>query len=563
MRRLRWLLLLAALVPAEVAAAPAGPAADLVLRGGRVWAGKGLPPATALAVKDGLVVALGSDADVAALVGRGTRVVDLAGRLVVPGFNDAHVHFLSGGFGLLSVDLRDAKDEAELVRRLGAHARTLPKGAWIQEGNWDHESWPSKALPTRQLIDAVTPDNPVFVQRLDGHMALANSLALRLAGITRDTRDPDGGTIVRDASGEPTGVFKDNAEDLVARAIPEPSREMNRRAARAALGEAARVGVTTIQDNSSVDALATYQDLRAAGELTARLYVWRYATSALEPLTKAGVRTGLGDDWIRLGALKILSDGSMGAGTAAFFAPYADDPKTSGLLIHPVEELDRMIRDADAAGFQLAVHAIGDRANSLVLEAFEKAAAANGPRDRRFRIEHAQVVRKADLERFQRLGVVASIQPSHCIDDMRWAERRIGRERAGDAYNFRSFLARGIPVAFGTDWFVEPLDPRLGLYASVTRERPEGGPEGGWFPEEKITLEDALDLYTRGSAYAEFAEARKGTLAPGMLADLVVFGADLFSVPARRILTTPVDLTVAGGRVVFDRAAGEAPAAAR
>jgi hypothetical protein len=332
---------------------------------------------------------------------------------------------------------------------------------------------------------------------------------------------------------------------------------MNLRAARAALKEAARVGVTTIQDNSSIDALRTYQDLRARGELTARFYVWRYI-SLREPLEKAGLTTGLGDDWIRLGALKILSDGSMGSGTAAFFEPYTDDPRTSGLLLYPVPELERLVREADAAGFQLAVHAIGDRANSLVLDAFEKAAAANPPRERRFRIEHAQVVRKADLARYERLGVIASIQPSHAIDDMRWAERRIGNKRARDSYNIRSFTAAGIPVAFGTDWFVEPLDPRLGLYAAITRERPEGGPPGGWFPEEKISLEEALDLYTRGSAYAEFAEKEKGTLAPGMLADLVVFADDLFRVPPRQILTTPVDLTVAGGRVVFDRAAGEA-----
>jgi predicted amidohydrolase YtcJ len=531
--------------------AAASDQAGLVLRGGRVFVARGRT-ATAIAVRGERVVAVGDDAAVAGLVGPATRVVELGGRLVTPGFNDAHVHFLSGGFGLLSVDLRDARDEADFARRIGEYASTLPKGTWIQEGNWDHEAWPSKALPTRQLIDPLTPDHPVFVQRLDGHMALANSAALRLAGIDRETRDPPGGTVVRDGSGQPTGILKDNAQQLMTRVIPEASREMNLRAARAALAEAARLGVTTIQDNSAVDALPTYQELRRRGELTARLYVWRYA-DAMEPLVKAGVRTGLGDDWIRLGALKILSDGSMGAGTAAFFEPYADDPETSGLLLHPVPELERMIREADAAGFQLAVHAIGDRANALVLDAFEKAAKANGPRDRRFRIEHAQVVRKQDLPRYRELGVVASIQPSHCIDDMRWAEKRIGPARSRDAYNFRSFTAAGIPVAFGTDWAVEPLDPRLGLYAAVTREFPQGGPPGGWFPEEKITLEEAVDLYTRGSAYAELTEKDKGTLEPGKLADLVVFAADLFEGSPRAILTTPVDLTVVGGRVVYDR----------
>ncbi|MGE0454712.1 MAG: amidohydrolase [Vicinamibacteria bacterium] len=541
--------LMGALAAPLLAQAPA----ELVLRGGHVWPGRGLPAATALAVSDGRVVALGDDAAVAGLVGPRTRVVELRGRLVVPGFNDAHVHFLDGGFGLLSVDLRDARDEAELGRRVGAHAATLPKGTWVLNGNWDHESWPGGALPTRRGLDALTPEHPVFVNRLDGHMALANSLALRLAGISRDTPDPAGGTIVRDAAGEPTGVLKDNAQDLMYRVLPEPSREMNLRAARAALREAARLGVTSVQDNSSIDALPTYQQLRAQGELSARIDVWR-PISALGALEAAGVRSGLGDDWIRVGALKILSDGSMGAGTAAFYEPYADEPGTRGLLLYPEAELGRLILEADAAGFQLAVHAIGDRANALVLDAFEQAVAQNGARERRFRIEHAQVVRREDLARYKALGVVASIQPSHCIDDMRWAEKRIGRERCRLAYNFRSFTAAGIPVAFGTDWYVEPLDPRLGLYAAVTRELPKGGPAGGWFPEEKLSLEEALDLYTRGSAHAEGTEARKGTLEVGRLADLAVFAADLFRLEPRAILETPVDLTLVGGRVVFERA---------
>ena len=532
---------------------PARPeAADLVLRGGRVWPGKGLPEGTAIAIKGERVVAVGSDAAVRDRVGAGTRVVELKGRLVLPGFNDSHVHFLEGGFGELSVDLRDARDEADLASRVGAYARTLPEGAWIQNGNWDHESWPSKALPTRQLVDPVTPRNPVLLSRLDGHMALANSRALQLAGITRATPDPDGGTIVRDASGEPTGILKDNAQDLVTKVIPPASREMNLRAARAALQDAARLGVTTIQDNSADDAQGTYEELRTRGELTARIYVWRYA-AALPALRAAGRRTGQGDDWIRLGAIKILSDGSMGAGTAAFFEAYDDAPDTRGLLLHPVPELERLILEADAAGFQLAVHAIGDRANSLVLDAFEKAVRANGPRDRRLRIEHAQVVRAEDVPRFKALNVVASIQPSHCIDDMRWAEKRIGARRCRDAYRFRSLLAGGVRVAFGTDWSVEPLDPRVGLYAAVTREFREGGPPGGWRPEEKISLEDAVDLYTRGSAYAEFADERKGTLEVGKLADLVVFQRDIFAGAPRDILTTHVDMTVVGGRVVFDQ----------
>jgi len=493
------------------------------------------------------VAAVGSDEEVGARVGRGTRVVDLNGRLVVPGFNDAHVHLLDGGFGLLSVELRDARNEREVASRLADHARTQPKGSWLLRGNWDHEAWPSKTLPSRGLVDPVTPDHPAFLNRLDGHMSLANSLALRLAGITRDTPDPPGGTIVRDAAGEPTGVLKDRAEELVRRVIPGPSNERNRDAARAALALAARLGVTTIQDNSVIAALPTYQDVRARGELTARLSVWR-PIAALAALKEAGIRTGLGDDWIRFGPLKILADGSLGAATAAFFEPYEDEPANRGLLLYPVEELEALVREADGAGFQLAVHAIGDRANALVLDAFEKAVAVNGPRDRRLRIEHAQTVRRSDLARYRALGVIASVQPWHCVDDMRWARDRIGPGRAGDAYRLRSFADAGVPLAFGTDWYVEPLDPRLNLFAAVARRRPDGDPT--WFPEEAIALEDALDAYTRGSAHAEFAERDKGTLETGKLADLVVFGADLFDLPPREILTTPVEMTVVGGRVV-------------
>ncbi len=532
-------------------AAMAMQSADTILVNGRVYVQKGRFE-TALAVVGDKVLAVGDDAAVRALASKTTRVVDLQGRLVTPGFNDAHVHFLDGGFGLLSVDLRDAKDEAEFALRIAKHAAGLPKGAWILNGNWDHERWKSQALPTKALIDEVTKDNPVAVNRLDGHMILANSLALRAAGIDRDTKDPFGGTIVRDASGEPTGILKDNAQDLLYKVLPDPTREMNVRAAKAALSHAASLGVTSVQDNSSIDALPTYQQIRAEGGLLARINVWR-PVSAMKSLIDAGVRSGLGDDWIRIGAIKILSDGSMGAGTAAFFEPYTDEPTTSGLLLYPVEELNRMIDEADAAGFQLAVHAIGDRANALVLDAFEKAAVARPRADRRFRIEHAQVVRRADLPRFAKLRVVASIQPSHCIDDMRWAPKRIGVERCRMAYNFKSFLDAGIPVAFGTDWYVEPLDPRLGLFAAVTRETVEGGPKDGFLPEERIPLDAAIDLYTRGSAYAEFADDRKGTLEPGKLADLAVFAADLFKLEAKKILTTPVDLTMVGGRVVFER----------
>lgn len=529
--------------------------ASLVLTGGKIWPGKGLPAATAVAIADGRIVAIGSDADIAPWIGKSTRVVPLAGRLVVPGINDAHTHVLSSGHGLLSVDLRTSRDEEEMARRVGEHVKGLKKGEWVLGGRWDHETWPSRKPPTRAAVDRVTPDNPVLVDRVDGHMALANGAALAAARIDRTTPDPEGGTIVRDSAGEPTGVLKDNAIDLVAKVVPPPTHEQNLRAVRGALKEAARLGVTSLQDASDADALRTYVELARAGELTARINVWR-AADTLPALIAGGVSTGLGDDWVRVGAVKLYADGSMGAGTAAFFAPYADDSKTSGLLVTPIPELSRMVEEADRHGLQLAVHAIGDRANALVLDAVAAIVARHGRRDRRFRIEHAQVVRAADLDRYRDLGVIASIQPTHATTDMRWAEKRIGKERLKDAYNVRAFLSRGIHVAFGTDWSVEPLDPRRGLYSAVAREAPDGGgPKGGFKPGEKLTLAEALDLYTRGSAYAEGTEDRKGTLEPGKLADLVVFGADLFAAEAsdpRKILTAPVELTVVGGRVVFE-----------
>lgn len=525
--------------------------ADRVLLGGRIWPGKGLGIAQALAVAGERVLAIGSDQEIRTFAGRGTKVVELAGRLLVPGFNDAHAHFLDGGFSRLSVDLRETRDAAEFASRIAEHAKARNKGSWILEGNWDHETWPSGELPTRDLIDPVSPDHPVFVGRLDRHLALANSLALRLAGITRDTRDPEGGLIGRDARGEPTGILKDNAMSLVTRVIPAHSKESSIEAARVALRDAARLGVTTIQDNSAKGALSTYRELLERGELTARLSVWR-PIQALNALREAGVPAGLGDDWIRLGALKIFADGSLGAGTAALFEPYSDAPGNRGLLLYSSEELAHLVREADSAGYQLAVHAIGDRAVSVALDAFEQTALTNPRRDRRFRIEHAQLVRREDLSRYRALNVIASVQPSHAIDDMRWAEKRIGALRCQCAYNVRSFLEAGIPVALGTDWPVESLDPRVSAFAAVARESLSGSHSSPFLPEERISLEDALDLYTRGSAYAEFAEGRKGTLEPGKLADFVVFGVDLFGIPPREILAAPVEMTVVGGRIVFE-----------
>jgi predicted amidohydrolase YtcJ len=527
---------------------------DTILVNGRIHTvDSSRPEAEAIAVCGERIGAIGSTAEIRPLAGPTTRVIDLSGRRVIPGFNDAHVHFIDGADELVGVNLRPATDERDLARRLAAHVATLPKGRWVTGGYWDHEAWPSKALPTREAIDAATPDHPVFVQRLDGHMGLANSLAMKRAGITRDTPSPDGGTIVRDSAGEPTGIFKDNAMGLIARAIPAPTLDEVMDKARAALRHAAERGVTSVQDmTASATELAAYQALRQRGELTARIY--SIQNHGIAGLVQAGVKTGFGDEWIRIGGIKLFADGSMGSGTAAFFDPYADDPSTRGLLLQSPEELQKAMLEADAAGFQLVVHAIGDRANAIVIDAMEKVAAANGARDRRPRIEHAQVMRDADKRRLARLGIIASIQPSHCIDDMRWAEKRIGPARCAIAYDFKSFVDAGVKVAFGTDWYVEPLDPMIGLYAAVTRQFPDGTPPGGWFPEEKITMAQAVEFYTLGAAYAQFAEHDKGSLAPGKLADLVVLSSDIFTIPPRQILDTKPVLTMVGGKIIFDRA---------
>jgi predicted amidohydrolase YtcJ len=513
------------------------------------------PLAEAVAVCGERIARVGTNDEARRLAGAGTQTIDAKGRLLVPGFNDAHVHLVSGAEELVGIDLRPARDERDFTHRIGTYVAGLPKGRWVQGGYWDHEAWPSKALPTRALLDPVTPEHPVFVQRLDGHMAVANGLAMKLAGVTHDTQSPDGGTIVKDASGEPTGLFKDNAMDLITRAIPPASLDETIDKARAALKHAASLGVTTIQDmTASATELRAYNALRASGELTARIY--SIQNHGIEGLIDAGIATGFGNEWIRIGGQKLFADGSMGSGTAAFFEPYTDDPSTSGLLIHTPEALEKAIFAADAAGFQVIVHAIGDRANRMVLDVFEKLQRERGPRDRRARIEHAQVVTDSDRRRFRALGVIASIQPSHCIDDMRWAEKRIGKERSRIAYNVKSFADAGARIAFGTDWYVEPLDPMLGLYAAVTRQYRDGTPAAGWFPAERITVAQAVEYYTLGSAYAEFADDRKGSITEGKLADLVLLSKDLFSIAPHEILDTKPVVTIVGGRIVYEQPQG-------
>jgi len=532
------------------------PFADLAIVHGRVWTVDAQHPrAEAVAIRGDRIVAVGSDAEIAKWIGPATRKIDAQSKSVLPGFIDAHVHFSSGGGEISGVQLRDAKTPQEFARRIGEHAKRLPKGEWMLGGTWDHELWGGTPLPAHHWVDAVTPDTPVFVSRYDGHMAVANGLALRLAGITRGTKDPPGGTIVRDKDGNPTGLLKDAAMGLVFRVIPPPSEELLLRMIHAGMDEARRFGVTGIHDISSTEDVRAYQILAARGELTLRIYCITPLPQWEGPAT-AGLRAGFGNDWIHLGALKGFADGSLGSTTALFEKPYNDAPETSGLpneMMLPEGNMLKMALGADKAGLQIAVHAIGDKANRIMLDVYTEVAKQNGARsDRRWRIEHAQHVRPEDFARFAQLGVIASMQPYHAIDDGRWAEKRIGHERAKSSYAWRTFLDHGVRLAFGSDWTVAPLNPMTGLYAAVTRATLEGKNPGGWFPEQKLTLEQAIQAYTMGSAFAEFREKEKGSLAPGKLADVVLLDSDLFSMAAGKIKDVAARCTIVGGKVVYE-----------
>jgi predicted amidohydrolase YtcJ len=531
--------------------------ADRILVNGKIWTGdSGRPEVEAVAFLDDKVVALGTTAEIRRTAASSAEVIDLGGRRALPGFIDSHVHFTNGGFSLLAVQLRDAASKEEFAARLGAKARELPKGEWIQNGEWDHELFRPVELPRRDWVDAVTPDHPVCVNRLDGHMVLANTLALKIAGVTKTTPDPPGGEVVRDpATGEPTGILKDAAMDLVYSKIPPPTPDQTRRAVEAALAEAASKGVTSVHDVSGEAGVEVYQRLLREGRLTTRIYFYIPVTE-VDLAVKMKLQTGFGSDKLRFAGLKGFADGSLGSASALFDEPYADDPKASGLFagqMFPKGIMERRVRDGDKAGLQAAIHAIGDRANGLVLDIFAQVARANGPRDRRFRVEHAQHLRPADFRRYAELGVIASVQPYHAIDDGRWAERKIGPERARRTYAFRSFLEQGVVLACGSDWPVGPMDPLLGIYAAATRATIDGLQPGGWVPEQRITVEEAVRGFTQGGAFAEFAEAEKGTISVGKLADVVVLDRDIFSLPPQAVREARVDLTICGGRVVFRR----------
>jgi predicted amidohydrolase YtcJ len=508
--------------------------------------------AQSVAVSKGKIIAIGSDADTKPLIGPNTTVIDAKGRLVLPGFNDAHVHFLETGAQLSSVDLRSAKSPEEFAQRIKEFAAKLPKGRWVLGGQWDHENWKPNNLPTAAMIDAVTPDNPVFVNRLDGHMALANSLAIKMAGVDKNTPEVSGGLIVRDAAGNPTGVFKDAAMGYIEKVIPDASFEQKLEFAQAVTDYAASMGVTSVQDMSAGTDVGVYQELLRQGKLKTRVY----ACSPLGDYKRwqnTGVHYAFGSAMLRVGCLKGFADGSLGSTTAWFFEPYLDAPNTSGLPRAEVTTtMKQNIVDADKAGLQVNIHAIGDRANATIIDFFENAVNTNGARDRRFRIEHAQHLRQDDIPRFGKLGVVASMQPMHIIDDGRWAWKRLDEKRLKGTYAFRSLLDSGAVLAFGSDSPVAPMNPVFGIYAAVTRRTLDDKNPNGWIPEQKISVDEAVRGFTWGSAYGEFQENIKGTLEVGKVADIVILSDDIFAIDPVKISQTKVMMTIVDGRMAFE-----------
>ena len=530
-----------------------GRKADIVIQGGQVWTGlstgRGQPGAVAIA--DGKILAVGDSAQIARYVGSKTEVLHAAGGLVMPGLADGHTHFIDGGFQLAWVNLRDAATPQEFVRRIKEYAAHLKPGEWVLGGDWDHTLWRGARMPHHEWVDSVTPHNPVYLYRVDGHMALANAAAMRAAKITNATRDPVGGEIPRDARGEPIGIFKDNAGNLIEAAIPASSAEQQDSALARALAHAASLGVTATGNMSASWAnLAAYKRMERAGRMTLRvsLYLpiddWRTVADSVR-------RNGAGDDWVRIGGVKGYMDGSAGSRTAFFFEPFSDSAGYRGLMRQPESDMRAWVGAADSAGLQIAVHAIGDRANAIILSIYDSVARAHGARDRRFRVEHAQHLRSEDIARFGALRVVPSMQPYHAIDDGRWVEQRIGPVRIKTTYAFRTLLDTDAPLAFGSDWTVAPLDPMLGVYAAVTRRTLDGRNPGGWVPEQKITVGEALRAYTSGNAWAMFNEQKWGTLAPGRFADVVVLERDPFAVAPESLGTVKPRYTIVGGKVIY------------
>ena len=529
---------------------------DAIFLHGDVYTGTAGKRAHAIAVRGDRIVAVGSDAEIQKLKGQHTQVVDLGGHFVMPGFNDAHVHLASAGFEKLHVELAGLRSLAEMLQRIAATSRTTPVGEWITGRGWDHTLWPGQKLPTRQDLDQVTGDHPAIFTRVDGHISVANSAALKLAGITAATPDPPGGKIDRDSQGEPTGILRETVKDDLLAKVPPPSLAQRRRALELALADAARWGITSAQDNSVWEDFVVYEDLEREGKLTLRVAEWLPFNAPLELLQAHRSHHPQSDIVLHSTMLKGFMDGSLGSRTAALLAPYADDPKNSGIARYDQHKLNQMAVERARAGFQLGFHAIGDRAVQMALDAFSEAERDARERGKvpapgfRFRVEHAQITTREQVKRFKDLGVIASMQPNHLLTDMRWAQARLGNERARHSYAWKDFLDAGVPLAFGTDYPVEPITPFRGLYAAVTRQSENGKQE--YFPDERLTIEQAISAYTTGSAYAEFAERDKGLIRPGMLADFVVLDQDLTRVEPAAILKTQVLRTVVGGKTVYE-----------
>ncbi len=566
MKRLaRCLSVLAVLLVLVVPlAAEENPGVELVLTNGAIYTvDPALRRAQAIAITEGKIVAVGSAKEIEHWVGPQTKVIDLEGKFVMPGFNDAHTHFASGGLGLLAVNVEGTRSLAEFQERIRSRLRKFKAGEWVTGSGWDQSLWAENRMPTRADLDAISTEHPLLFQRVDGHSSVANSLALQLAGITRETPDPEGGAIVRDSNGEPTGWVKEKAQSLIESLVPSPTRDQRKRGLRLAMEQAARLGITSIQDDSvrgdvgpsgsGWENFLAFRELKEEGKLTLRVTEWLPFDAPLEQLKQMREEGGTTDPWLKTGALKGVTDGSGGSLSAAMFEPFANDPNNRGILLFDPEELKRLVTERDEAGFQIALHAIGDRANRAVLDAFGAARKTNQRRNTRHRIEHAQFVHRDDVPRFKELGVIASVEPCHVLSDLRWAPAILGPGREEEGYRWRSLKEAGAVLAFGTDYSVEPLNPMRNLYASLTREFEQGGPEGGWLPAEKLGIEDAIRAYTWGSAYAEFEEHRKGTLSPGKFADLVVLSRDVTRASPQEVLQTEVLLTLVGGKMVYEK----------
>jgi predicted amidohydrolase YtcJ len=504
----------------------------------------------AIAVLNGNIIQVGSNEVLQKLKGANTQVIDLGGHFVMPGFNDAHVHLGSAGAEKLNVDLVGSKSLDEMKQRIAARAKTAAPGEWIQGAGWDHTLWAEQKTPTRADIDAVTGDHPAIFSRVDGHIAVANSAALKAAGITAQSADPHGGKIDRDEKGEPTGILRETAMGAVFSKIPPPTMEQRRRAIELALADAARWGITSAQDNSDWEYFLTYEQMEKEGKLTLRIAEWLPFDAPVEQLEKMRAHHRHDDAMLHTTMLKGFMDGSLGSRTAAMLEPYADDPKNSGLPRYEQDKLNAMAAERASAGFQMGFHAIGDRGARMALDAFAFAEQKSNKKNLRFRIEHDQVIAPEDFKKYKELGVIASVQPNHLLTDMNWAESHLGPKRAKHSYPWKEFEDNGIPMAFGTDYPVEPITPFRGVYAAITRKNEAGTKE--YYPEQKISIEHAIFDYTVGSAYAEFEEQKKGTLSPGMLADFVVLDRDITKVAPEEILKTKVLRTVVGGKTVYE-----------